>query len=189
MSTAILRTLLLCLSLHAGASQAATWVQGQVSWVSDGDTLWLRPDAGQNLGQIRLQKGRLKLRLHGIDAPEICQAWGSEARAALQAKTTGLGVRAQLLQRDSYGRWLARIYIESAGQAELNLNAWLVSQGHAWDYAWGNSRSQRYALQQAQARTAKRGLWQDSAMGSAMPPWQFRRQHGSCHTEAPAQAK
>ena len=69
---------------------AATEIKGSINWVSDGDTVWLRPDPGQDLGKVRLHKGRVKLRLAAIDAPESCQDWGAEAAAALriQLKTS-----------------------------------------------------------------------------------------------------
>ena len=143
------------LPLLAGA---ATLVTGQISWVSDGDTVWLRPDAGQNLGKVRLDKGRVKLRLDAIDAPEICQDWGKEATAALKAQIDQQPVRAQLLHRDQYNRWLARLYLPQA--QNLDVNAWLVAQGHAWDYQFASGKPGRYAPLQAEAvaRAAER-IW------------------------------
>lgn len=58
-----------CLSVAAWA-----W-SGVVTHVSDGDTVWVEPTQG---GEAQ------KIRLLGIDAPEICQAWGPQARDALQ---------------------------------------------------------------------------------------------------------
>ena len=75
---------------------AATEIKGSINWVSDGDTVWLRPDPGQDLGKVRLHKGRVKLRLAAIDAPESCQDWGAEAAAALRIQLKNQPVRAQL---------------------------------------------------------------------------------------------
>ena len=154
---------------------AATEIKGSIHWVSDGDTVWLRPDPGQDLGKVRLHKGSVKLRLAAIDAPESCQDWGAEAAAALRIQLKNQPVRAQLLQRDSYGRWLARIYLPQA--QDLDVNAWLVAQGHAWDYQFVAGKPGRYAPLQAQAQTAGRGLW---SQPSPMQPRQFRREHGAC---------
>ena len=162
---------------------AAVQIQGRISSVSDGDTLWLRPDAGQNLGQIQLNKGRVKLRLEAIDAPESCQDWGPAATAALQAQVQNQSVTAQLLHRDNYGRWLARLYLPQA--ANLDVNAWLVAQGHAWDYQFASGKPGRYAALQTQAKAAQRGLW---SLKKPMQPRQFRHQHGACsyaHTAKP----
>ena len=99
----------------------------------------------------------------------------AEARAALQAQVQNQPVRAQLLHRDSYGRWLARLSMPQA--QNLDVNAWLVAQGHAWDYQFANGKPGRYAALQTQAKLARRGLW---SLHQPMQPRQFRRQHGAC---------
>ncbi len=53
---------------------------GVVTHVSDGDTVWVQPLHG---GEAH------KVRLLGIDAPEICQPWGPQSRAALHAALQG----------------------------------------------------------------------------------------------------
>jgi len=171
----MLRFVCLLLLVVLAPAWGATELQGRISWVSDGDTVWLRPDAGQNLGKVQLNKGRVKLRLEAIDAPESCQDWGAEATAALQNQVQNQPVRAQLLHRDSYGRWLARLYMPQA--QDLDVNAWLVAQGHAWDYQFANGKPGRYAALQTQAKLARRGLW---SLHQPMQPRQFRRQHGAC---------
>ena len=76
------------------ACSAGPW-QGVVTRVSDGDTLWVRPVNG---GKPR------KLRIDGIDAPEICQTWGVKSREALSSRVLnqtvlvqGLGVFADVV--------------------------------------------------------------------------------------------
>ncbi|MDO9358012.1 MAG: thermonuclease family protein, partial [Polaromonas sp.] len=58
---------------------AASW-QGTVTHVTDGDTLWVKPSSGGKA---------LKIRIHGIDAPEICQTGGQASRAALAVRVRG----------------------------------------------------------------------------------------------------
>ena len=98
-----------CAAVHAGpARQAppAVWT-GVVSRVSDGDTLWVRPDEAN-------QRPR-KLRLYGIDAPESCQVGGPQARQALIALAHGQRVRVRSLARD---RWRRLIEIGRASCRE-----------------------------------------------------------------------
>ena len=77
-------------------STAQAW-PGIVTHVSDGDTVWVQP----------LQGGEAhKVRLLGIDAPEICQPWGAQSRAALHAALQGQVVEVLSHTRDSYGRLL-----------------------------------------------------------------------------------
>ena len=56
----------------------------RVSYVVDGDSIWVRPEAGG---------ARVRLRLDGIDAPEVCQRFGPEARRALKAALLNQRVR------------------------------------------------------------------------------------------------
>jgi endonuclease YncB( thermonuclease family) len=72
-------------------SSAWGWL-GVVTYVSDGDTVWVQP----------LQGGKAhKVRLLGIDAPEICQPWGPQSRAALHAVLQGQVVEVTVRTRDS----------------------------------------------------------------------------------------
>lgn len=146
-------------ALQAGAAQP--W-QGTVTRVSDGDTLWLRPVTGGK---------PVKVRIDGIDAPEICQAGGRAARKALTARVLGrqLGVRAR--GQDDYGRTIASLELEGGDVA-----GWMVSHGHAWSYGFGREGGP-YAVQQAQAQAASRGLFADPA---ALAPRLFRKRHGPC---------
>ena len=88
---------------------------GVVTHVSDGDTVWVQP----------LQGGEAhKVRLLGIDAPEICQPWGPQSRAALHAVLQGQVVEVRARTRDSYGRLLAQLTRQGN-----DVGAWMVGQG------------------------------------------------------------
>ena len=143
-------------------AQAADAWRGVVSHVSDGDTLWVRPAEG---GAPR------KVRVHGIDAPELCQAYGAQARSALQRQVLGLAVRVEPLRHDDYGRLLARLW-----QGEEDVAARMVRAGHAWSYRYRHSPGP-YADEERAARAARRGLFADA---TAQRPYAFRRQHGPC---------
>jgi len=135
---------------------------GRVSHVSDGDTLWVRPDGG---GVPR------KLRLQGLDAPEICQAGGAASRDALGQLVANKTVDVTVLYQDDYGRGLARILVN-----ERDVAAIMVQSGHAWSSRWHRSLGP-YAVQENQARAAGTGLFADPA---AEMPRDFRKRHGSC---------
>lgn len=140
---------------------AATW-EARVVRVSDGDTLWVRSLAG----------GRAtKLRIDGIDAPELCQRGGRESRLALQNLVLQRTVRVDVAARDNYGRGIARI--ELGGQ---DVGERLVRDGHAWNDRF-RFHVGPYAEQEAQARAARRGVFADPA---AVEPREFRRVHGPC---------
>lgn len=136
--------------------------EARVTRVSDGDTLWVQPLAG---GKYR------KLRLDGIDAPEICQAGGAASREALAARVLQQVVTVRERSRDDYGRALARVQ-----QAGEDVGAALVLHGMAWSYRWRHSEGP-YAQEEALARQLKMGLF---AASSPENPRDFRRRHGPC---------
>lgn len=136
--------------------------EARVTRVFDGDTLWVKPLEG---GRYR------KLRLDGLDAPEICQAGGRAARDALAARVFQRVVTVNERHRDHYGR--ALVHLTHQGD---DVGAWLVVRGHAWAYRWRYSEG-AYAGQESQARAQKNGLFADR---DAEVPRDFRRRHGPC---------
>ena len=122
--------------LPAGNAQAAKLFTGVVTHVSDGDTLWVLPDSG---GAPR------KLRLDGIDAPEICQQGGLASRRALEKAVLHRPVQVQVRRRDDFDREIARVFIDGR-----DLGAQLVGGGQAWSYRWRRSTGP-YAAEEAQA--------------------------------------
>ncbi|WP_366102907.1 thermonuclease family protein [Ottowia sp.] len=81
----------------------------RVLYVVDGDSLWVRPEGGGF---------RARLRLEGIDAPEICQDQGPESRAALQDLALGRRVRVTVRTYDRYGRAIASV-VRLDGEVDL----------------------------------------------------------------------
>ncbi|MFP5466885.1 MAG: thermonuclease family protein [Gammaproteobacteria bacterium] len=133
----------------------------RVIHVHDGDTLWVQPeDSGQ----------RVKLRLDGVDAPEICQSGGEASRDALARHLQDRPIQVRTRQLDRYGRPLARLRID-----DEDVGAWLVREGHAWSYRYQNDAGP-YVLQEFLARALGRGLF----ARAAEEPRDFRRRHGPC---------
>lgn len=148
------------LPFAAGASTFA----GVVTHVSDGDTLWVRPEG--------TSAKPFKLRLQGIDAPERCQPWGAEATAALTRRVLHRQVRVHTRATDDYQRSLGNIRL-----GDEDISAWMVAQGHAWSY--GRRRhGGPYAAQEEEARAARRGLFADAS--GAIEPRLFRQRFGAC---------
>ena len=140
--------------------------EAQVTHVSDGDSVWVQPLAG---GRYR------KLRLVGLDAPEICQLGGTQARDALTQRVLKQRVTVTESARDTYGRGLAKL--EHQGQ---DVGGWLVAEGQAWSSRWHSSLGP-YQAQEARARAQRRGLF---AQANAELPRTFRQRHGPCERTA-----
>ncbi len=153
--------------LLLAAQAPAHALSGTVTLVTDGDTLWIRLDAGSG----GAPKPRA-FRLSGIDAPEICQPWGPQAQAALEARVLQRRVRLQSTATDDYQRGVATLALDGE-----DIGAWMVAQGHAWNLKFRHHPG-AYAAQEQAARVARRGLFSQT---EALEPRRFRKAHGSCH--------
>jgi micrococcal nuclease len=140
------------------APVSAKPLHGIVSHVTDGDTLWVRPASGPPV----------QVRIRGLDAPEICQPFGPQARDALAARVLHRPVQVATRARDKYHRTVGRVSLQ-----DQDIGAWLVAGGYAWSAHYRN-RAGPYGDEERQAR---RGLWAEPAV----EPRLFRKRHGSCH--------
>ncbi|NQW94474.1 MAG: thermonuclease family protein [Polaromonas sp.] len=156
---------LIWLTLMAPQAAAATLLvqSGVVTRVVDGDTLWVQTSTSQQ---------PLKVRLQGIDAPEICQPGGVQARDALSRQVLGKSVTVASRAHDDYGRTVGILRL--AGQ---DMGRWMVAQGHAWVYSYRHKKGP-YADELAQARMAQLGIFSDVAFEE---PRGFRQRHGGCY--------
>jgi endonuclease YncB( thermonuclease family) len=115
----------------------------------------------------------VRIRLQGVDAPESSQQCtdaagaiylcGSRAALALSDFINRRPVECFEVDRDQYRRMVARCEVGGA-----NLSKWLVQQGWALD--WPRYSKGACAPEQAEARTAGRGIW----VGKFVAPWNYR---------------
>ncbi|MGV0643519.1 thermonuclease family protein [Mycolicibacterium sp. XJ2546] len=150
--------------------------------VVDGDTIDIRDEV----------RGRLRVRILGIDTPETkkpnspVECWGPEATEF--ATSTMLGQRVALVtdptqdRTDRYGRTLA--YLVRADGFDYAVEA--ARAGTARGYVYGGrpvSRHDAIVAAEREARDARRGLWgppcngatssADTAPAAATPPRSF----------------
>jgi endonuclease YncB( thermonuclease family) len=107
-----------------------------------------------------LEFGDRRVRLVGIDAPELAQTckdasgktWtcGAEAQRQLKALVANGGVTCTSTEYDEYGRDLGRCMV-----GKRNINAVLVKTG--WAVSYGD-----YRPEQKVAKAAKAGIWRGS---------------------------
>jgi endonuclease YncB( thermonuclease family) len=151
------RISLFLLLLHTSCVTVGAEISGVVTEIVDGDTLTL-VNASYTY----------RIRLVDIDAPELAQPRGKEARTSLfdicglkraVAETSGEG--------DLYGRTLATVTC-----AGVNANAAQVRRGWAWVYRRYAPRTSQLYVEERAARLDRRGLWADDA---PVPPWEWRR--------------
>lgn len=114
----------------------------------------------------------VRIRLHGIDAPESSQScladgtkWrcGQQAALALADKIGSSTVSCEERDVDRYGRVVAVCHTRGE-----DLNAWLVASGWALAY---RRYSTDYVDEEEAAEAGRRGIWR----GSFVAPWDWRR--------------
>jgi endonuclease YncB( thermonuclease family) len=132
--------------------------------VADGDTLTL---------------GDTRIRLFGIDAPELDQTcskegakWqcGMEATARLKRLVAGKNVRCIPMGKDDFGRTLARC--DTIG---VDLNQAMVESGFATAF---RKYSADYAAAEERAKAGQRGLWS----GTFEQPSEYRAKQRRAET-------
>ncbi|WP_081580620.1 thermonuclease family protein [Salinibacter ruber] len=110
--------------------------------------------------------GEVTIRLHGIDAPESAQPYGTAATRAARRYVGGKDVRVAVEEIGRYGRAVASIEVQGG-----DLGAMLIGDGLAWHYREYAPNETGYRRLQRQARNANRGLW---SQASPIPPWEWR---------------
>ena len=124
--------------------------------VIDGDTVDLA-DAEQKLHRVRIV---------GMDAPELAQPYGRAAKSALAELILHKEVQVLPAGVDKYGRELAQLrYDTSFGQ--LDVAETMISNGHAFSWGGAHYKAQEYAA------AHRLGVWSDARFQER--PWLYRR--------------
>ncbi len=110
----------------------------------------------------------IRIRLHGIDAPEMGQPYGSTARTGLSDLVYGKNVLVEPYEQDRYDRLVARIWF-----GERDINAEMIKSGFAWVYR-RYAEDPRYCAYEKGARDLRQGLW-GSPSQEAIAPWEWRK--------------
>lgn len=105
----------------------------------------------------------VSIRLAGIDAPELGQHYGYEAKDKLEHSLAQQQPQLTFEENDKYGRKVCTLWLDG-----LNLNIQLVETGFAWASPDAGS-----SFQNAQRKAKERslGLW---SRDNPTPPWEWR---------------
>ena len=117
--------------------------------------------------------GDTKIRLHGIDAPEMKQTCrtskgkeqmcGVLAKQALERLVKGQDVTCKGDTRDRYKRLIAVCYV-----GQFNINEQMVADGWALAY---RRYSTDYVRAETLAKSRREGMWRTEFV----PPWKWRK--------------
>jgi endonuclease YncB( thermonuclease family) len=136
-------------------ADAAT-ITGRVVKVVDGDTI-----------DVLQERQTVRIRLNGIDAPETGQPHGKKAKQFVIDLAARQVVRVEVIEKDKYGRSVGDVMLRD-GRV---LNREIVKAGYAWWYR-KYSQDQTLGRLEAEAKSARRGLWQEK---NPMAPWNWRK--------------
>jgi micrococcal nuclease len=127
----------------------------RVVGIGDGDTITVLT-AGHD---------RIRVRLSGIDAPELGQPFGRKAKEFTSGLVYGRWVDVRPKERDQFDRLVARVFVDGKDLAHE-----IVAAGFAWHSKRFDSDA-ALASAEAAARKLRLGLWADAR---PIPPWRFR---------------
>ncbi len=130
---------------------------------------------GDSITVLKSDKTQVKIRLEGIDAPELKQPFGNAAKKALSDVVFGQQVKIITKGTDRYKRTLADVYV---GQKSVNLM--LVEQGMAWLYVKYSS-DEKLKQAERKARETRLGLWREP---QPVPPWEWRKPKSKSTSDA-----
>ena len=138
----------------------------QILRVVDGDSLEV-----QHAGLFTLRRRPFPVRLYGIDAPELAQPYGDEARRELEALVRRGGIRMEEIATDRYGRCVGLLYRRRKGRGQ-SINRDMVRSGMAYWYRQYGGRDLGFPEAEADAKSKRRGVWRER--GGAQRPWDYR---------------
>jgi endonuclease YncB( thermonuclease family) len=124
--------------------------------VVDGDTFVAAEDGGDEV----------RFRLWGVDAPELDQPFGVEARERAEDLLSD-GFTINPVNIDRYGRVVAIVVLPSGDE----LQTMLLLSGHAWHSTFYAPHGTAYSHAQSYAESRGAGLWSDP---TPVPPWDWR---------------
>ncbi len=151
---------LLC-AVAAWRPAFADTLTGQVIAVSDGDTI----------GVLDAQRVTHRVRLAGIDAPELGQPFSQRSKQHLAGLVHGREVHVEWNKLDRYGRIVGKVIAD-----DLDVCREMVAAGLAWHYkAYQQEQPledrKTYNAAEDAAREGQLGLWSEP---QPVPPWEYR---------------
>jgi len=160
----ILAFIFIIITSLSGIALSST-LDGKVIKIIDGDTVYF---------QATNDDGYKKLRLVGIDAPEMKQPFGHESRQCLANLINNKLVQIITFGEDRYKRTLAKIIIE-----KIDINQAMIKSGCAWFYRRYKDtldKDDQVMYDQAEifAIENKKGLFSNQ---EAEAPWVWRKKY------------
>lgn len=134
---------------------------GKITGVEDGETVIVSLNDGKED----------KVKLYGLDAPELDQQFGVAAKSFME-NYIHQEVELEYKTRDKDNYMIAIVYYMSKSGEKINLNEVVVEKGYAWKNKYTDDK--QLEKLEKQARKDKAGLWRNA---NPTPPWEWRKNH------------
>ncbi len=173
----VLAALIICVwsgaaqpAASARIQQRSTVVSNNVQLVIDGRVINVHD--GDTITVLDKDNKKTHIRLQGIDAPELKQAYGAESQQNLARLVLGKQVTIVWTKLDKYRRTVGTIMLDGR-----DINIEQVKAGLAWHFKKYEDEQKpedrrTYAAAEQAARVAKLGLWKDP---NPIPPGDYRQ--------------
>ena len=119
------------------------------------------------------KRQRVRVRLYGIDAPELGQPGGADSADNLAAMTRRGALMMEVMSYDRYGRLVGLLYPARRNRRD-SLNLRMAREGQAYAYTRFGGAELGMRSVERDAQMAGRGIWRSSRDGVERP-WEYRR--------------
>lgn len=127
--------------------------------VYDGDTI-----------TVLYNNKKVKIRLFGIDAPELKQTFGRESRNYLANIILDKNINVKVHNKDVYGRLVGEVIFDN-----IIVNKVLVKTGNVYVYTKYNNELNEYLPLEQYAKQNKLGVWNPKL--NMISPEEYRKQN------------
>ena len=132
-------------------------ISGKVVKIIDGDTFLLK-----------CNDGIFKIRLYGVDAPELDQYYGEESKRLIENLSYKKQVTAYVRYNDPYGRLVGKVILDDGSV----LNEILIANGAVWWYRHYSKNEKVFQVLEEYAHKNRIGLWEQE---NPVAPWVYRK--------------
>ncbi len=153
-----MRTLYLFAIFFSITLNSFAQIKGRVVGVHDGDTFTI----------LTSDKVQFKVRVHGVDCPELKQDFGSVTKQFASNLLFGKDVEIKTTSKDKYGRAVGIVILPNG----KIFNEELLKYGYAWHYT-KYDKNPSWKKMQDEACRQKLGLWKQP---NAKAPWDWRKE-------------
>jgi len=182
----MIKRLLFILIFFTNTNFAST-INAKIIKVYDGDTVTFTVESNDTeLNKSRgIEPTKFRARFYGIDAPELNQEFGKQARDYLSNLILNKVVQLESVNIDNYennvdiyGRYIVKVYYNSE-----YINLKLVEKGFAWSYVKYNHNDPVLNEAERQAKSNSLGLWNTNVPPIKPEDWRKLQKSGINPTE------